>query len=177
MKQIEERLDGIEEVLQIFIDKLNPIATVITGLQPAPAADYTPRFDELKALLTELAEYIKDIKADHQKILQQLEQPKQAPQLVNKQYRLLLFPEHNTEYYYKLTFGRLLPWAAVIIAIITLGSLGKQWVNSSQQVKEQEIETNISARAWDDLYKHANARDKRILEQYWQRHVKETKEK
>ncbi|MBS7566836.1 hypothetical protein KHS38_20695 [Mucilaginibacter sp. Bleaf8] len=171
MKQLEERLDGIEEVLQIFIDKLNPIAAAISEMQSAPAVDYMPQFDELKTLLTELVEYHKDNKADHQKILQQLEQAKQVPQPITKQYRLLLFPEHNTEYYYKLTFGKLLPWAAGIIAVITLGSLGKQWVNAWQQVKEQEIETNISARAWDDLYKHANSRDKRILEQYWQRHV------
>lgn len=171
MKQIEERLDGIEEVLQIFIDKLNPIAAAISRLQPVPAVDYTLRFDELKALLSELVAYLKDNKEDNQRILQELEQAKKAPQPVNKQYRLLLFPEHNTEYYYRLTFGRLLPWTAVIIAVMSLGTFGKQWVNSWQQVKEQEIETNISARAWDDLYKHANSRDKRKLEQYWQRHI------
>lgn len=90
---------------------------------------------------------------------------------VTRQFRLLLFPETNTAYYYKLTLGRILPWLVAILAVTYLYSLGQDWLGRWQTVREKEIETNISARAWDSLYKKADAKDKKALDKLWQKNV------
>jgi hypothetical protein len=99
--------------------------------------------------------------------IQQAIEKKPIP--VIRQLRLLLFPETNTAYYYKLTLGRILPWLVAVLAITYLYSLGQDWLGRWQIVREKEIETNISARAWDRLYKKANTKDKKALDVLWQR--------
>ena len=91
------------------------------------------------------------------------------PVPVTRQFRLLLFPETNTAHYYKLTLGRILPWLVAVLAVTYLYSLGQNWIGRWQTIREHEIETNISARAWDSLYRKANTKDKKALDRLWQK--------
>jgi hypothetical protein len=96
------------------------------------------------------------------------------PVSVTRQFRLLLFPETNTEHYYKIIFGRILPWLVIVLISTYLFSLGSDWLNNQQAIELQEIETNISARAWSKLYDKANKRDKKKLDEFWERASKKT---
>jgi len=96
---------------------------------------------------------------------------KSKPVPVIKQVRFLLFPETNTERYYKITFGRLLPWLAVVLIATYLFSLGQQWISDWQSTKEQEMEMNTSAKAWNSLYQNANTKDKKALDKLWQKNI------
>jgi hypothetical protein len=100
--------------------------------------------------------------------IQQAIEKKPVP--VIRQLRFLLFPETNTEHYYKITLGRILPWLVIIIMATYVFSFTKDWLWRWQAIKVQEIESNISARAWDSLYKKANARDRKILDRHRQKY-------
>ncbi|WP_311950726.1 hypothetical protein [Mucilaginibacter terrae] len=104
--------------------------------------------------------------------IQQAVERKPVP--VIRQFRFLLFPETNTEHYYKIIFGRILPWLVIVLISTYLFSLGSDWLNNQQVIELQEIETNISARAWSKLYDKANKRDKKKLDELWERARKKT---
>lgn len=97
--------------------------------------------------------------------IQQAVERKPVP--VIRQLRFLLFPETNTEHYYKIAHGRILPWLAIVLISTYLFFLGRDWLSKWETIKEQEIETNISANAWSQLYNKANKRDKRKLDELW----------
>jgi hypothetical protein len=99
--------------------------------------------------------------------IQQAVEKKPVP--VIHQLRFQLFPETNTDRYYEITLGRILPWFTVVILATYLFSFSKYWLVKWQNIKEQEIETNVSARAWDSLYKKANVRDRRALDKLWEK--------
>lgn len=101
--------------------------------------------------------------------IQQAVEKKPVP--VIRQMRFLLFPETNTEHYYKITLGKILPWLVAVIITTYVFSLGRNWLDKWQTIKEQEIESNISARAWDSLYKKANSRDRKVLDKLWQKNI------
>jgi len=151
-QSINDRDQVIKDLITGFEHKFSNIEIV------APKPDLTEVNNTLTTQLTEI----------HQTL-----QRKPVP--ITKQVRFLLFPETNTERYYKITLGRILPWTAVVLMATYLFSLGQQWISDLQSTKEQEIEMNTSARAWNNLYKNANAKDKKILDKLWQKNLQSKK--
>jgi hypothetical protein len=43
-----------------------------------------------------------------------------------KQYRFLLFPEANQGQYYKIVFGRLIPWGILLMGLVFLFALAQK---------------------------------------------------
>jgi hypothetical protein len=50
------------------------------------------------------------------------------PKSVIKQFRVLLFPEYNTEEYYRIVFGRLLFWMLMFLTVTYLYLLAKDFI-------------------------------------------------
>ena len=100
-----------------------------------------------------------------------------GPKPVKREFRFLLFPETNTDHYYKLIFGKMLPWLVIITVATFLFSLGSQWISGNQALEQQRIETNISAKAWDNLYQKAGVKDKKALDRFWEKSVKAVKQR
>jgi hypothetical protein len=150
----------MEDQQQSINDRDRVIKDLITGFEQkfANLKNETPKPD-LSEVNSTLNNGLTEINQTLQK----------KPVPVTKQVRFLLFPETNAERYYKITFGRILPWLAVVLMATYLFSLGQQWISEWQMVKEEEFETNISATAWDSLYKKANAKDKKTLDKLWEK--------
>ena len=152
----------MENQQQSINDRDEVIKDLITGFEQ--------KFSNLKIIAPkpDLTEVNNTLNTQLTKINQTLQR---KPVPITRQIRFLLFPETNTDQYYKITFGRILPWLAVVLMATYLFSLGQQWISDWQSTKEQEIEMNTSAKAWNSLYQNANTKDKKVLDKLWQKNI------
>jgi hypothetical protein len=74
-----------------------------------------------------------------------------------KQLRILLFPETNQGQYYKIVFGRLIPWGICLVVITYLYSLGGRAIDAYGQHKQNEQSAHYQ-RAWVYLKQIAKRR-------------------
>jgi hypothetical protein len=130
-KQIDELSKEVKELGQNvngFSQKLENQKIV------APAPDTGP----IQAILTAFLERIAKIVADQ-------------PKTVVNQRRLLLFPETNAGQYYKIVFGRLIPWGFAFIATAFVFSLCRQYIETSSQIRERRYYYEVYLDAWNRL--------------------------
>lgn len=73
------------------------------------------------------------------------------PVPVTRQFRVLLFPENNPEKFYKMAFGRLIPWTFGFIVAWQLLSLGQKSVEA-YTARQYSKNANIAAAAWLKIY-------------------------
>lgn len=130
-KQIEELAKEVKDSSQKidgFDQKLENQKIV------APAPDTGP----IRAILTDFLERITKIVADQ-------------PKTVVHQRRLLLFPETNAGQYYKIVFGRLIPWGFAFIATAYVFTLCRQYIETSSQTSERRYYYEVYQDAWNRL--------------------------
>jgi hypothetical protein len=96
------------------------------------------------------------------------EQMDKGPKPIKRQYRLLLFPETNTERYYKLVFGRLIPWGFAFIILCYMISLANSSIQAWQQ-HDYNQQNAQAAKAWVYLYDHSNGKVKKAMDNAWQK--------
>jgi hypothetical protein len=89
------------------------------------------------------------------------------PKSVIRRVRLLLFPETNAGHYYKIVFGRLMPWVLVLILATYGFSLGKQFIEKWSVNNERERESDQCLKAWNYLYDHEKAEGKKRMLDAW----------
>ena len=80
-----------------------------------------------------------------------------APKSAVKQLRIILFPETNQGQYYKIVFGRLIPWGLCLVAITYLYSLGGKAIDAYGQHKQSQQSAHYQ-RAWIYLKQIAKRR-------------------
>jgi len=73
------------------------------------------------------------------------------PKNVIRQVRLLLFPETNSDRYYRLIFGRLIPWAGLFLTIIFLIPVGRQYIASRTELQQRRYYFEVYREAWERL--------------------------
>jgi hypothetical protein len=117
-KELGEKVDS-------FGDKLSNLQVF------APAVDTAP-------ISRQLAEHF-------QKIAEILEM---QPKNVIKQYRFLLFPTDNTDYYYRIIFGRLFGWGVLILLCTYLFSLGQQYIETTTAASNRRYYYETYQDAW-----------------------------
>lgn len=74
-----------------------------------------------------------------------------GPKPVNRSLRFVLFPETNTEHYYKIVFGRLVPWGFALIAAWFVFSMGEDAL-ISYRAHEYNLQGNTCIKAWNEIY-------------------------
>jgi len=99
------------------------------------------------------------------------------PKKVVRQFRLVLFPETNTDRYYKIVFGRLIPWSFGLAAAFFLVSLGKQYVSSWSAVQERRYYFEVYRDAWDRLDKSMDKPGRQKMKEIMQKAVNEHENK
>lgn len=99
------------------------------------------------------------------------------PKKVVRQFRLVLFPESNTDRYYKIVFGRLVPWSYGLVAALLLISLGKQYVNSWSSVQERRYYYEVYMDAWDQLDKSLDKPGRQKMKDIMQKVVNDVEKK
>ena len=96
--------------------------------------------------------------------LEKLSEKQQAH--ISRQYRFLLFPETNQGQYYKIVFGRLIPWGIVFFVATYLFFLAENgievWGNARYNEQSQQC-----VRAWLYLNEHSSKPVKKAMDQAW----------
>lgn len=67
------------------------------------------------------------------------------PEKPSREFRILLFPEHNTKEYYQIVFGRVIFWLVVLVIAKYFYLLGSEWISKSSENHEYK-------KAWNNLY-------------------------
>jgi hypothetical protein len=120
-EEIGKKVDG-------FDDKLGKVQLIV------PAIDTKP----IVSLLEKHFEKVTKILAGQ-------------PKNVVYQRRYLLFPEDNTGYYYKIIFGRLIPWTILTVVFLLLLNLGNTYLEKQTEIANRRYYYETFADAWDRL--------------------------
>ncbi|MDB5025345.1 MAG: hypothetical protein JWP78_3100 [Mucilaginibacter sp.] len=87
------------------------------------------------------------------------------PQAINRSYRILLFPESGLRDYYKIVFGRLLPWGILLIALTYLFLLGQK----ALAPRSEEAREGRYTRSWIYLDRHAGKKMHKAMQEALER--------
>lgn len=149
MKEIDElneRIDRNDEVIDNLVKKNTELEKKVAQFVETPIPDYT---DGINTILTEIKNFKQGNKSDEELALLRkiYEKFTKVPTSATKQLRILLFPETNQGQYYKIVFGRLIPWGIFLVAITYLYSLGGKAIDAYGQKKHNEQSVHYQ-RAW-----------------------------
>jgi hypothetical protein len=159
MKEIDElnnRMDSNDEIVDSLVKKNTELEKQVKKITENPMPDYS-------VVLNTIINEVRDIK-QHSKNEEELallkhinEKLNKVPTSATKQFRILLFPETNQGQYYKIVFGRLIPWGLCLVAISYLYSLGGKAIDAYGQRQQNEDAAHYQ-RAWFYLKQKAKAK-------------------
>ena len=127
-KLIERLWKENEQLISGFEEKYNRIEV------KAPKPDLTDMNRELHAGLANVTSEVA-----------------KRPASITRQFRVLFFPENNPEKFYKMVFGRLIPWIFSFIITYSFLSLGHKSVEAYTS-HQYSRNANIAAAAWVRVY-------------------------
>ena len=128
---IEELISQVRDLTQKvekFEEKLD--AKQILALPPNTAP--------ITRILIDFMDRISKIVADH-------------PKSIVRQWRLVLFPETNAGQYYKVVFGRLIPWGLLFIGGTYVFTLCRDYIQTSSRISERRYYYEVYQDAWNRL--------------------------
>jgi hypothetical protein len=159
MKEIDElnqRMDSNDEIVDSLVKKNTEMEKQVTKITDNPIPDFSV---VINTILSEVREIKQNVKQnDELTLLKQIyEKLNKVPTFITKQIRILLFPETNQGQYYKIVFGRLIPWGICLVVITYLYSLGGKAIDAYGQHKQSEQSAHYQ-RAWIYLKQIAKRR-------------------
>jgi len=159
MKEIDElnnRMDSSEEIVDNLVKNSVEMEKQVAKIAEIHIPDYSVAMD---TIIREVREIKQNNRADQQLILLKTlnEKLDKAPKSAVKQLRIILFPETNQGQYYKIVFGRLIPWGLCLGAITYLYSLGGKAIDAYSQHKQSQQSAHYQ-RAWIYLKQIAKRR-------------------
>ena len=165
MKEIDElnnRMDSNDEIVDSLVKKHTELEKQVTKITETPAPDYSV---VLSTIINEVREIKQHSKNDEEvTFLKQIsEKLNKVPTSATKQFRILLFPETNQGQYYKIVFGRLIPWGLCLVAISYFYSLGGKAIDAYGQRQQNEDAAHYQ-RAWFYLKQIAKKRTLSIMD-------------
>lgn len=167
MNNTEEKLEIIEDVLQQLVISINRFSQQEVKRQGEMwIPDYTERLNQIYKELCELKQ--ENLKTELNQLVEQLKKVKSKPRTV-KQHRFLLFPETNQGQYYKIVFGRLLPWGLLLVAATYCFSLGQQALEV-WKIKDYNERADQYVKSWLYMDEHTeNKVIKKRMAEAWQK--------
>jgi len=106
--ELSERMDSNEEIIDNLIKKTTELEKQVVKIPEVNIPDYSATLD---TIIKELADIKRDNKSDQLGLLNAINgKLDRLPKSATRQFRFLLFPETNQGQYYKIVFGRLIPW-------------------------------------------------------------------
>ncbi len=167
MNNIEEKLENIEDVLQQLVISINRFSQQEVKRQgEMRTAEYTERLDQIYKELSDLKQ--ENPRTELHQLIEQLRKLKSEPPAV-KQHRFLLFPETNQGQYYKIVFGRLLPWGLMFLVATYCFSLGQKALEV-WKMKDYNDRADQYVKAWLYLDEHTeNKAIKKRMAEAWQK--------
>jgi hypothetical protein len=93
----------------------------------------------------------------------------EQPKSITRQYRILLFPEHDARDYYRIVFGRLFFWMMIFLVATYFFSLGKQFIDSNTAVRYKAAESYQYRKAWIYLYNNSKKAVRGNMDSVWRK--------
>ena len=154
--EIKERMDSNDEVIDNLVKKNTELEKKVAQFVETPIPDYSAG---INTILNEIRNLTQSKKSDEELALLRkiYEKFTKVPTSSTKQLRILLFPETNQGQYYKIVFGRLIPWGICLVVITYLYSLGGKAIDVYGQQKQNEQSAHYQ-RAWIYLKQIAKRR-------------------
>jgi len=152
INELNERMNSNEEIIDNLVKKATELEKQIAKATEINIPDYSSVLD---TIIREIRELKLVTKQDQQLVLLNAvktkldDQPKQSRQI-----RFLLFPETNQGQYYKIVFGRLIPWGLVFLVATYIFITGYKAI----EIYRNNDSVNQSMhyhRAWLYLQQHA----------------------
>jgi hypothetical protein len=166
MNDTLEKLEAIEEVLQQVIVTINGYEKKEIKIPEIRIPDYKKELCDISGQLHELNQHRDNVLID--KLSQQIQQLDLTKQPV-KQYRFLLFPETNQGQYYKIVFGRLIPWGILLVVLTFLFALTQKGLEV-WRVKEYNQQADRYVKAWIYMDNHTDSKvGKKRMEEAWRK--------
>jgi hypothetical protein len=95
------------------------------------------------------------------------------PKSIAREFRVLLFPEHNATEYYRIVFGRLIFWMTMILISTYLFVLGKEYIAENARAKQLQAEADHYKKAWNHLYKSSKKSTRKKMDSAWVKVLKD----
>ena len=171
-KEIAERMKDTEEVLEQQGKRIAELENKEIKTHHLEIPDYSM---ELNVLLNELRNHNNNDKVDQllSMITSIQETLKNQPVPVNKQWRILLFPETNQGQYYKIVFGRLIPWGLAFVILTYLFICGYKAIDKyqSEQIPNEQVQQEQVhyEQAWHYLQHHSKKKTIAAMNEAWEK--------
>lgn len=81
----------------------------------------------------------------------------ERPEKSSREFRILLFPEHNTKEYYRVVFGRIIFWLVMLVIAKYIYLLGSEWINISSENQRYK-------KAWENLYQQQGKANQKMMQ-------------
>jgi len=166
-EDIIERLQDTEQVLSEQAGRIEKLENKEAKSVDITIPDYSA---ELNTILEELRNNNNDDKVDQllSRVTSIQETLKKQPIPVNKQWRVLLFPETNQGHYYKIVFGRLIPWGFGFMVLTYLFVYGYKAEGIYQQNKTNKEQVHYE-QAWRYLQQHSKKKTIAAMKEAWEK--------
>lgn len=179
-EDIIERLQDTEQVLTEQGNRIEKLETKEVKSVDIAIPDYSP---ELNTILQELRNINKNDKVDQvlSRVTSIQEILKNQPVPVHKKLRVLLFPETNQGQYYKIVFGRLIPWGFGFMVLTYLFIWGYKaaatyqlYQNHLDQVQSEQLQREQVhyERALRYLQQHSKRKTIAAIKEAWEKSAK-----
>lgn len=144
MKEMENKLEEIEEALELTIHRMEKIEQ-----REIKLPDHNPELKNIRLSLQHLnnsqKQECKNLSEEIGSLMVTVQKQREIKN-IKREFRFLLFPEINQEKYYRIVFGRLIPWALAFTTIIFLFFIVKISIeNWKYRVHDREVTTRIKA--------------------------------
>ena len=79
------------------------------------------------------------------------------PDKPSREFRILLFPEHNATEYYRIVFGRIIFWLVMLVIAKYFYILGTEWISKNSEYQKYK-------KAWESLYQQQGKPNQKMMQ-------------
>ncbi|HTK21000.1 MAG TPA: hypothetical protein VL442_15865 [Mucilaginibacter sp.] len=163
MNELNDRMDATDEILENLIKKTTELEKQTNGLTGLNIPDYTESLANIMKVLNEIkAGEDKDrqlnlLNGINAKLDRELKP-------TGRQIRILLFPETNQGQYYKIVFGRLIPWGLAFVIATYIFITGYKAIEIYRH-NEDVSQSMHYEHAWLYLQQHSKKKVLRVMDE------------
>lgn len=164
-EEMNERLDSNEENINNLVIKNTAMEKQLAKLAETPIPDYSEAIETLTREVRDSRQ--NDKNEELLPLLKSLnEKLDKVPKPAVTQLRVLLFPETNPGQYYKIVFGRLIPWLVCLLVVTYLFFLTRQWIAAWGNYRYNE-QGEQCMKAWLYMNEHPSRQVKKAIDNAW----------
>ena len=153
INELNDRMDQADEIIENLIKKTTELEKQAANVSEINIPDYSASLELIIASLNEIKDSnrvgneVDLLKAINSKL-------DNWPKPIHKQIRFLLFPETNQGQYYKIVFGRLIPWGLAFMVATYIFITGYKAIEI-YRYNEDVSQSVHYERAWLYLQQHS----------------------